>query len=204
MALSEVAICNQALARVGSSEFINSLDEPTTEARACKVLYADARDAVLVAGPWPFATRRALLAEIAGSGVPPYAGTETGWAFRYALPADCLVAREVWAGERNPLAPIPFATGYGSTGRVLLADVANAQLEYTAVVVTPAAFDPGFTDALAWRLAGDLALSLQARPDFEPLCRARYEAALSRALATAVGERQQEAPRTNRYLASRG
>lgn len=203
MALSEVAVCNIALARMGTSAPIASLDEASAEAGACRVLYADTRDSVLAAAPWPFATRRALLAEVAAPSDPPYADVTTGWAHRYALPADCLVARSVWSGERNPLRPVPFAVEHGATGRVLLTDQGDAQIEYTARIVEPVAFDPGFLDALAWHLAADLAIALKAKPEMEALCRQRYELALSRAAARARNEGESDRRRSG-YLAARG
>ncbi|HWV38853.1 MAG TPA: hypothetical protein VN033_10305 [Vulgatibacter sp.] len=202
MALSEVAICNVALARIGVSAPISSLDEASAEATNCKTLYAPARDTVLAAAPWPFATRRALLAEVAAPSDPPYADTSTGWAHRYALPVDCLVAREVWSGQRNPLERVPFAVEFGGLGRVLLTDQADAQLIYTAKVVDPASFDPGFDDALAWHLAADLALPLKAEVKLGQNARAMAEHTLLRATARAFNEGQRDR-RPSAYLAAR-
>lgn len=142
-----VAICNLALGWLGA-KLITSLDDRANEARLCKAGFDLARDAVLEARQWTFATDRA---ELAADAEPPV----WGWSHRYALPANTLrviscddgswAGRLRWVRER----------GY------ILAD--HAGPIYARVILRiedPAEWSPGFTRALAARLAADLAVPL--------------------------------------------
>ncbi len=142
---SEVAICNLALAEIGRGAQITSMDEASQAARACKLRYPYARDAVLRAYDWNFAARRASLAKNA-----------TGPAFEYAnaydLPPDCLLVRSVLDGE---------AERWVVEGRQILTDMGDPiSVKYTALVGDTARFDPLFVDALSARIASDIAVQL--------------------------------------------
>ena len=58
---SEVAICNLALAHLGDSATVASIDPPEGSAQSehCARFYPIARDALLEMHAWKFATRRA-------------------------------------------------------------------------------------------------------------------------------------------------
>lgn len=183
MASSEVEICNLGLARIGHTKFISSLDDSTPEGRVSKNLYTQARDATLGAAQWPFAQKRADLSELSL--------TRDGWAFVYAMPVDCLVAREIWSGNRNARRDelVPYAIEYDPSAKnIILSDVEDASLIYTARIENVFLYPPHFIEALAWRLGGDFALALALRPDVESLARARYRIAIEYAMATALSE----------------
>lgn len=148
---SDVTICNLALSHIGDDR-INSLDDATRQGRACKLLYATSRDAVLREHPWNFATGREYLALL--SGVTP-----VGRSYAYAYPSDCIFAREIWQ-EVEQLTPTPFAVLRISGQRVIVTDEANAALEYTARVTDTTQFDALFIDALSYKLASELAMPL--------------------------------------------
>jgi hypothetical protein len=82
---SEVDICNMALGHLGDDATVASLDPPEGSAQAehCARFYPMARDAMLDAHKWGFATRRASLALL--SETPP-----SPWRYAYAQPADAL------------------------------------------------------------------------------------------------------------------
>ena len=82
MPANDTTICNLALSKFGSKR-IQSLDDASPEARACKLNYGPTRDEVLRSHRWNFATKRATLSRL--SGAPPF-----GWAAWYQLPVDCL------------------------------------------------------------------------------------------------------------------
>lgn len=157
---SDAAVANVALLRVGQRQLIDSLDEPTTEAQVCKALFAQARDATLEGAWWAFVTRRQVLA------LTPQ--VRSGWTFVYALPSGCVAPRYIWAGVRNPpdAGAIPFAIEASDDGasRVLLTDQPLAELIYTGPAPAPALWSASFTEAVAWRLAADLVLSLPVKP----------------------------------------
>ena len=142
---SEVAICNMALAEIGRGAQITSLDEASQAARACKLRYPYARDAVLRAYDWNFASRRV---EIAKNPVaPPFE-----FANAYDLPADCLLVRSVFDGE---------AEKWVVEGRQILTDMGDPILvKYTAIVTDVGQFDALFVEALSARIGSDIAVQL--------------------------------------------
>ena len=149
--ISDVGICNLALARVGA-EKITDLSEGSPAALDCARLYEPLRDALLAAHPWRFAEAHQALALMADA-------APAGWTYAYALPADCLAARAVVDGQtgitERPSPPVPFAV----SGATVLTDQVGAVLIYTRRATDPVRFDPLFTDALATKLAADLAMA---------------------------------------------
>lgn len=142
---SEVAVCNLALQEVGRGAQITAMDENNQAARACRLRYPYARDAVLRAYDWNFAARRASLP--ANATAPSFE-----YALAYDLPADCLQVRSVFEGE---------AEMWVVEGRQILTDMgAPLLVKYTALVTSPAAFDPLFVQTLAARIASDIAVQL--------------------------------------------
>ena len=142
---SEVAIANMALAAIGRGAQITSLDEASQAARACKLRYPYARDAVLRAYDWNFAAKRAELAKNALKPAFEYANA-------YDLPADCLLVRSVFAGETEK---------WVVEGRQILTDMGDPIfVKYTSLVTDAARFDPLFVEALAARIASDIAVQL--------------------------------------------
>lgn len=73
---SEAALCNIALGYAGVNTRINSLDEASAAARACKTYYEHYRDDLLNEQDWSFAVRRAELV--------PYTGTAFDSTHTYA------------------------------------------------------------------------------------------------------------------------
>ncbi len=190
MATEAVQICNMALRRIGSSKTIDDLEtDATEEAAACRDLYEPARDFLLAERPWPFAIKRAELAELVTD-------ERAGWEFVYSLPVDCLIARSIWAGMRQPPVEsrIPFATEHdASVGTVLLTDLEATATDpvvllYTARVETVTLYPPGFVETLAWRLAADLAIALAVEGGMEERARRKADEALARAFSIARGE----------------
>lgn len=124
---SQIELCNQALSLLGTRSTIASINEASTEARQCKLLFDTTRDAVLRAAPWSFATAMeagALLKSAPGTPEnPTAAGTVWNsattppppWLYTYAYPADCVAIREV-AAQTGAVASVPIfgaATRYG-------------------------------------------------------------------------------------------
>lgn len=201
MANSAVDICNIALARSGVSQVIASLEEPSAEARLCRVIYPDAVDTVLSAAPWPFATKRAVLAPLASGG-------RGGFAFTYALPPDCITVQEVFAGRRlREDQKVPFQVENEGEMRVLLTDQEDAEIKYTARVETPTLFHPLFVQALSWYLAQDLAISLAKDDDASTRMASRannrYIQIIHQAIAQAVGEQQPDQEPESVFLTAR-
>lgn len=197
-ATAEARVCNRALLRIGQTRLIESLEERNNWARACKALYADSRDATLEARDWPFARRRKVLAAMTD-------GERGGYAYAYPLPPDCLAPRYIEpSGGSSPVADldtgltldvdpsgllmqtgaIPFETEDDAKhGRVLITDWPDAEVVYTARILPVPRFTATFLDALAYKLASDLALGVAKKPALgEQMLRA-FELTLARAAA---------------------
>lgn len=185
---SDIEICNLALSRVAVTQAIASFTERSKEAEQCRVLYSHLRELVLQEFPWPFAESIVALASL-GSPAP-------GWAFRYRYPADCLKIRNiVQPGFRRALSSdmeIPYQIGYDAGGRVIHTDQPEAVCRFTFKVEDSTFFDALFVEALAWRLAMDLALPLTSKPDLQQFAAQQYQMALTLAEGSAFQESQSD------------
>jgi hypothetical protein len=155
MALSEVGICNLALARIGVRQSISSLTNDTsTEAVMCNALYESMRDIVLSDTPWPFAMRTVTLALVEED-------PNTDWAYAYRRPTDCLVARRINNNGRfDQTGLIPYEIAGDDEGGLIYTDTEDPVLQYTARVTDTALFPSDFMNVLAWRMAMELSLAL--------------------------------------------
>lgn len=172
---SEVDICNAALAELGDSATVVSINPPSGSVQAvhCARFYPIARDALLEMHTWGFATKRvqpALLAE-----TPP-----APWAYAYQAPSDVLNFLSI----TDPNATDDYSQGlqmYGSvTGasqyevglyttqpfavemdnfgnQIILTNQQNAMLRYSGRVTDTTTFGPLFIEALTKLLKSKLA-----------------------------------------------
>jgi hypothetical protein len=162
-------ICNAALSHCGTRSKVSSLDEPSPEAIACTTHFAMARDATLRAFDWNFARLTVALADL-GSPPQPNVNSAMRWAYRYALPADCVRLRRL---NDTPVLKYPetffeMAADTDPTGAVIsviLTDVSPVSAIYTAVVTDPLRWDQGFVDAMAYALAGRICFELTGKED---------------------------------------
>jgi len=107
-----------------------------------------------------------------------------GFAFAYQLPADFLRAIEVADG-----------IGYKIEGRKILSDAADIYLRYVRQVTDPNEMDALFREALAWRLAVDLAIPITQSNSTLELMRQGYGAAVGKARAVdAIEDWPEEMP----------
>jgi hypothetical protein len=172
---SKVDICNEALSHLGDSATVSSIDPPEGSAQAehCARFYPTVLASLLELHPWGFATRRAVLAQVANP--------SSTWAYAYAQPSDTVNLLAVLAADAAddysaPGAPaldggyarMPVAAGLytpqafspeadASGNEVILTNQAGAVLRYTALVTDTTKFTPMFTETLAWMLAAKLA-----------------------------------------------
>jgi hypothetical protein len=175
---SVVDIYNLALSRLGISFEIESETETNKTARVMNRFYPIVRDYVLRDFPWPFAKRvKALSLE----------ATETfiGWTYVYTYPNDCLAIRQIVdeSGARIlsktfydslfteqalivPRYPYQVAIKEDQSARLILTDLDLAYAYYTARVTNVDAFDQGFIDSLAWKLAAESGPQLQVDKEF--------------------------------------
>lgn len=169
---SNIEICNLALFRVGTAT-IQSLDDTTKSAIACKTLLPFARDAVLRSFDWGFAKKRLNLALLPD--------TYSGFDFAYQYPTDAICLRKITdvdgsftsvAWDWNTMqykksGKVKYEVGVNSAlnSNFILTSKELAEVVYTARVTNANLYDALFIEALAWKLAADLAMPLLNKPE---------------------------------------
>lgn len=172
---SQVSICNQALGWLGAN-LITSLDDDNKEAALCKANYDDIRDAVLEEREWTFAVRRITLAPLVLT--PVY-----GYANQFLLPSDVIRVLNVPDTSFGDTLSF-FQSGFGgvhqgpdqqpqlptfrkesieqpsATGNVVLANTDQLIMRVIWRVTNIGLYSPMFIQALAARIAADLAIPL--------------------------------------------
>jgi hypothetical protein len=178
--VSDVLIANRALTKLGATRII-SFGDDTKEARAITSLYDLVRDAELRRRKWRFSLRRTQLPALANS-------PDFGYAYAYQLPADCLSILSV--GDVAPGVDLSdYRTGldmglYQLEGRTILTDLpAPLNLRYKARVTDATQFDLAFVEALAARIAMELAEDLTQSAAKREQAGADYRVALREAVA---------------------
>lgn len=122
MAVSEVSICNRALAAIGSRSTISSLTESSKEARNCNLIYTETRDEVMQMAFWNFAKKTAYLALVKSAPGTPTSQVSTAtqwssdfpappWLYEYAYPQDALQMRQIVQQIQNTYVGTPFTSG---------------------------------------------------------------------------------------------
>lgn len=145
MAISDVRICNMALANLGAGSIL-ALTENSENARKCNMIYEQERDDLLSIHRWNFATNRATLARLATA--PAY-----GYDHQYQLPSDCLQVLEM-KEEREE------GVDWHIEGRALLTNSDTALIKYTQRITDPTYFSKPFVGAFVARLSALLAISV--------------------------------------------
>lgn len=145
MALSDVALCSRALMRIGC-EPISSFEDGTAESEIAGALYAPARDALLSAYGWSFATGQVNLTRLDDAPLADYQ-------YAYALPNDFLRAMSAGTGSRGR------GLDYRIARNVLHTDAEAVLLTYI-FLPDESEFPPFFDAALIVRLAADFCIPL--------------------------------------------
>lgn len=150
--MDTVQICNQAIGWLGGNR-ITSLDDGTTEANLCKDNYEYLRDAVLETVDWSFAKKQVRLTPLAAT--PDFRYDQ-----QFLLPADLL--RIITAGNKDDFTDIlEWEPAVNSSNQhVCYANCDVLYLLYVSRVEDATRFSPLFSQALANRLAADLAIPL--------------------------------------------
>ena len=173
---SAVDICNLALAHLGDTATVSSINPPEGSAQAehCARFYPIARDGLLEMHFWNFSVRRKALAEV--TCVWPE------WDHAYSLPSDVnniiavlpSDAQDDYSSKYVPsdnqpyfYAPVVAAGLYtpqfytvestATGGSILYTDQSDAVLRYTSFITDTTKFSPLFVTCLSWHLASMLA-----------------------------------------------
>jgi len=195
---SEVQICNIALTRIKVNP-IQSLTQTGKEARDCSTFYPVARDSVLREHKWSFATKRLSLALLDE--------TYVGWTYAYQYPTDCLSFREIWNDNvtSSMVTKVDFEVAVNSDldRTVILTNKEDAVGIYTAAITDANLFDSVFIDALSFRLASDLAISLRANLKLQETMTRAYQQQISQAKSADVKELSKKPNDANSFVGAR-
>lgn len=156
---SEVDICNLALANIGETAKVTSIDPPDGSAQAslCATFYPLARDSLLQMGYWSFAIKRKALTAVDNP--------RTEWEYAYSVPSDASGIIAVMPPdasndyiEYGMDVPQKFVIETDINGkRILYTNQKDAHARYNAKIVDTTLFSTIFTIALSWHLASMLA-----------------------------------------------
>ena len=188
-------IANLALGHFGQSR-IDDLDQDSPSALALRDVWDIARDAVLRAHNWNFATTDATLTQLAAV---PLAG---GWAHQYQLPADyrrLISCNGILAGTRD----CPFAVW---ARNVLVSNEDPVVIEYVQNVPETALWDPTFVEAFSFKLAELASPRLTLSPEMAKSFAARKDEYARLAMHSGAVESQplvRKAQEGSAYLAAR-
>lgn len=196
---TEVDLCNLALSHLGITEKIGSLDDTTTQAEQCKLLYETVRDGLLTGHDWSFATK--VDAPDALTTV-----THPRWTTFYAYPDDCLRLRRITSdGQAGPGQEFGiFLTKVEAANARVIGTTGEAYLEYIARVADLALYPPEVTEALAWGLAVRLAPALSRNAGLAQNALVMYQRALGAAMLADAREGRITPASRNRYGEARG
>lgn len=198
--MNGIALCNLALSRIGTGKPITDLDDKSREARACKLVYEHTRDVLMEEYPWPFCTATETLALLSDD--PP-----VGWEYRYAYPSDCLSARQlvdtIRRKRRNKMRPFQVRPTTDGKAKSIVTDEPEAILEFTKRIEDEILWPASFRNAFAWRLSGELAISLTEDPARLQTALQLYELSLQRAAAVVLNEGIEDMPAESELNAGR-
>jgi hypothetical protein len=143
VAVSSTAICNSALIKVGAERII-SLDDDNPRAVLMKEQFEKIRDELLYSHPWNFATKRQELALLTTA-------PDSNFSYQFQLPNDCLRVVET---------DLEGANRWRVEGRKLLCDFSEIHIAFISNDIDYADYTPAFVEALACKIAADVAYSL--------------------------------------------
>jgi hypothetical protein len=163
---SDVNICNSAALKVGAEQ-MSSLQDNTRTSNTCALLYPILRDEVMRAAPWRFALRQGNL------GVPSATPPTFDYQAAYDIPSDIL---RVWQVRTNPWTEI---------GGQIFCNKADG-IDILAIYqnTDPTSWDAQFAEALAWKMAAQIALSLVQSVPLQQEMTKGYEKCLAEARST--------------------
>lgn len=212
---SEVEICNLALNNIRAGG-INSLDDPTVQARTCKLKYPILRDQVLTDAPWQFAHKLKPLSLLTDE--------VFNWRYAYQYPSDCLYINYLVPEQAGIDHSVNLR--YSSTdvrdemtmnnrvnyevininnNRVIVSNTPNLRIDYRANITNPNLFTTPFIMALSHLIAAEIAISVAGVEKGAPLRNQSlqiYEAYLNNAVSNNANE-QSTSVQQSEYVTAR-
>lgn len=197
MSYSKVEIWNQAISHLGEGKEVQSENEASGEAAACRRYYDLALKSTLRGFTWPFATKFAAL-----SLVEELEGDEDEWAYSYQYPSDGLLIRRVLSGDRTDNRQ--SIVEYKIVGDKVYTDLEDAWIEYTFYESNHGKYPDDFVLALSFKLALLIARRLGAEENVIQDIRGSYMFALSEAKSQAATEEHSDEEDTSEFERARG
>lgn len=188
---SPVSIFNTALARIGSSIFIQSETEKSLQNSVCTRFYEDVRNRVLSEYDWGFARRYAELQDVE---TPP-----VGWDYRFRYPQDCLKTWQVVDSDGCQVYAWQVVEDSTSdslalTVKLYALQVVPLTIRYTTIIENPRLFSQKFTNCLGWALASEIAGPLAAKQEYVQAAGDAYSLALIQTMAQDQSEKKEPVP----------
>jgi len=193
MATSSVEICNSALHKIGAAR-ITSLSDTSKQAIILNDQYDRLRKEVLRGHPWNFAI--AFVALSATVNTPIW----SDWSTEFLVPSDVLRVLETDLTQDQP-----WEIGYNVDGnKVLFCQSDSVTIKYVKNVTDTTLFDACFEEALAYRLAADLAYSLVQSQTVQQAMMAEYRKVLATAMSFDAQEKSQDTIIADEWTLIRG
>lgn len=199
-AISDVAIANRALQKLGAGS-ITSFTDGSTQAREVTICYEILRDAELRRRKWRFSLARVELPELADA--PTF-----GYDAAFQLPGDCL--KVISVGDYAPgldLSELRASlddADYAIEGRTILTNLgAPLRVRYVRRVEDPAQFDAAFVESFACRLAAEMAEALTQSNTKREAAWGEYRIAIREAVQAAAIESPPQSVSDDSWLISR-
>jgi len=167
MATSSVEIVNSALAKIGAPS-ISSLNDDSEPARRANRIYESARDELLRSHPWNFAIKRVSLS-------PNATGPEYEFTYAYDIPSDCLRVLN------TDLDDVLDGRLWYKEGNTIIADSSTLKIKYIYKNENVEMYDSSFNETLSYRIARDLASSLNRDKNLSLTMNQYYEQSLAMA-----------------------
>lgn len=197
---SEVDVCNRALQKLGAKRIV-SLTEDSPNARDCNAVYSTLRRSELRKNVWNFARKRATLA-------PDATAPAFGFSQQFTLPADFL---RLTQNNKGDVAGTGRRTSFGQPtvdyqieGKKLLTNEGTVvRLLYVADISDPNLFDPLFVEALASKIAEELAEKITQSNTKRQLATQAYKDAVAEAKRANAIENQPVIPAEDTWVSER-
>lgn len=178
--MDKTGIANLALSNLGEAR-IQSLSENSSRARACSARINEVIETVLRMNVWNSALERKLLTQI---DAPIF-----GWNYTYQLPADCIKVVEV-----EPVSK------YQVEKKNILSNETSLYLLYVATPTDTNNLDSLLAEAIAMKLAVEIAESLTSKEGLKKEMSQKYFMALQEARSANSRDKTPEHRERSSYL----
>ena len=187
---SEVDICNIALSNLGERP-ITARNDANQRARACDNRYDDVRDSVLRSHIWNCVLKRAQLTSSA---------TTPTWGYDYAFPKPAEMLRLITVAE-NTSGDNSYS--FKIEGENIVTDSSTLYILYIERVTDTSKYDALLVQAIALRLATEIAQDLTGKTELKNSLMHKYREVLSESRSADAAEGTPQKIESDLWLQSR-